>query len=489
MYVGVRIVDMKKFKMGFILMYCAIGLVFGFIALAMILSAIGGVLPQWMVAVCLTIVVVMLVLISVSVWLISGAGTIIKKRRLYKNMPYMAVKSYKDELDKMRENFAADTSANKNTIPRPLMGKNTKPYFDFNALKNGRVYYGCLVEGNTVLFTKGNLNNYMLPAVFVYSTDEYYEEDPLALGEIAENLYNNRRNNILRDERNYFSNVVVDDPACCGRKVYMTTVMVYRPLLPTGYITDGLIPLVADPEHSQSAFVLEDKYWSKTFACNYVNKGNERKFVQSEIDAYNNYPVTEVENYAYDLAAVKENFLADVDDYEEDEDGGEPFGELGKENKQGRYSFYYACVLSVDKKINDPFSKQGVFPAIIIYGEDEEFRYNPRGLEGIAAIINGLDEKERKENFKLAVDMKKHTVADVRVPPEWTDGRQVFLSGVVISRRDLPKLSVTDCIMPVVRSNKDGVIYSINKDYWTKGLISQFVRGVSPQPSPLSAKK
>ncbi|MDE6690332.1 MAG: hypothetical protein K2K04_00015, partial [Clostridia bacterium] len=332
-------------------------------------------------------------------------------------------------------------------------------------------------EANNMLFTPQTNNSYdVLPAVFIYSTDPYFEEHPYDLQPISEKLSDDRANNILKNESEYFSNVKVDEKLTDGREVYMTTVMVSRAHLPLGYISANLVPLIADPLNCTSVFVVDVNYWSEDLGCHIANGLNYKKLLQSEIDSYDNYPVKEVENYAYDLAAVRENFLADVDDYEEDGES-EPFGELGKENKQGRYSFYYACVLSVDKKLNDPFGKQGVFPAIIIYSDDEEFRYNPRGLESIAAIINGLDEKERRENFKMAVDVKKHTVADVRVPAEWTEGRQVFLSGVVISRRDLPKLSVTDNIMPVVRSNKDGVIYSINKDYWTEGLISQFVRG------------
>ena len=468
---------MDKQRRGRIIMFSGVGvMLFVVIAMSLLQSANVGIPRAAIVAVMIAGIIAGLTMVAVGEWMYRARGKISANKRKYKNLPYREISDFKAELEKLRAAYAADNAPYKNKIPKPPF-KSVAAYYDFSVLKSGTIYYGFLVEANNMLFTPQTNNSYdVMPAVFIYSTDPYFEEHPYDLQPVSEKLFNDRANNILRNESEYFSNIKVDGKLTDGREVYMTTVMVSRAHLPLGYISANLVPLIADPLHCTSVFIVDVQYWSEDLGCHIANGLNYKKLLQSEIDAYDSYPVTEVENYAYDLAAVGENFLADVEDYEEDGES-EPFGELGKENKQGRYSFCYACVLSVDKKLNDPFSKQDVFPAIIIYSDDEEFRYNPRGLESIAAIINGLDEKERKENFKLAVDVKKHTVADVRVPAEWTEGRRVFLSGVVISRRDLPKLSITDNIMPVVRSNKEGVIYSINKDYWTKGLISQFVRG------------
>lgn len=467
---------MDKQKRGKIMIFIGIG--FFFLAIGVLLLESAGVeIPREVtVGLGITLMLVGLALVGVGERLSRARGKISANKRKYKNLPYREISDFKAELDKLRAAYAADNNPDKNKIPKSFYGS-VAPYYDFSVLKSGKIYYGFLVEANNMLFTSPTHNTYdVLPAVFVYSTDPYFEEHPYDLQPISQKLFDNRENNILKNEKEYFHNIKVDESLTGGREVYMTTVMVSRAHLPLGYISGNLLPLIADPLNCTSAFVVDVKYWTEDLGCHIANALDYKKLLQSEISSYDSYPVVGVEDYAYDLASVKEKFFADIDDYEE-EDESEPFGELGKENKEGKFSFYYACVLKVDKKLNDPFSKRGVFPAIIIYSDDEEFKHNPRGLEAIAAVINGLDDKERKENFRQAVDVKKHTVADVRVPSEWTEGRKVYLSGVIITRGDLPKLCVTDGIMPVVRSNADGLIYSISKDYWTEGLISRFVHG------------
>ncbi len=468
---------MDKQKRGRIIMFIGIGL---FFPALLVLSAesLGLGIPKSVATVVgIVLMIVGLVLVAVGEYMYRARGKISANLRKYKSLPYREISDFKAELEKLRAAYAADNNPDKNRIPK-MRFKSAAPYFDFSVLKSGRIYYAYLVEANDMLFTPIRNNTYdVLPAVFVYSTDPHFEEHPYDLQPIAEKLFEDRANNILKNESEYFSNVKVDGKLTDGREVYMTTVMVNRAHLPLGHISGNLLPLIADPLNCTSAFIVDVNYWSEDLGCHVANGMNYKKLLQSEIDAYDSYPVTEVENYAYDLAAVKESFLADVPEYEEDEGESEPLEELGKENKQGRYSFYYAYVIYVDKKLNDPFNKYDGFPAIVLYSEDEEFRYNPRGLESIAAVINALDENERRENFKLAVDVKNRKIGSVLVPKEWTDGKEVYLSGVVVTRRDLPKLGITDNIMPVVRSNKDGMIYSINKKYWTQGLVSQFVRG------------
>lgn len=456
-------------------------IVFVFLAFALIVSEVYGELPDWAFILVFVFFVVFFVLLFTGVNMVSGVNIIRKNRKRYKALPFREVTDYKAELEEMRKNFAADNSDGKNEMPKSrFIRKGLAPYYDFGVLRTGNVYYGYLVEANSMLFTDRNFHNYTLPAVFIYSRDEYYAEHPQDLQPIAEELFDKRHFNILRHENEYFSNIKIDNDKCGGREVYMTTVFVYRPFLPRGYISSYIVPLIADPEHSTSVIILEEKFWSHDFACNFANNGILKKRIENEIAKFDGYPEIKIEDYAEELATVKENFLNDVDEGNDASESAEPqpFGDLGKESKREKFSFYYACVVGLNASDNQPFCKKDYFPAVILYSKDEEYLSNPREYLKTVAAIEGLSKEERAENFNMAVNGKKHSIAEIRVPPEWTEGRLVYLTGALVLRSHLPQFRITDRIMPVVVANgSDCLIYSVHKDYWTEGLISSFVHG------------
>lgn len=190
------------------------------------------------------------------------------KRQKYLSYPVNKIEDFKEEIEITRANFKADNSPDKNAIPKVKPTKKGKPFYDMSVIQSGNVYYACLVEANSLLF-KENYTNLIMPAVVLYSTDEYYDSNPHELYKIASSFYDNKRNNVLRNDLKYFSNYKVETPE--GRNVYMTTIMINRLHLPLGFISGRIFPIVADPENCTSVFVADPEYWSKNLVGNYCH--------------------------------------------------------------------------------------------------------------------------------------------------------------------------------------------------------------------------
>lgn len=172
------------------------------------------------------------------------------------------------EIEAVRENFAADTNPDKNMTIKGY-GPNKK-FHDRSVIATGKIRYGYVVQANNEMFRFKDLQTVALPGVVIYSTDDYFDTNPLALKKIANELYYNRRHNILRNELKYFTAQRLPDELTDGREVYITTIMFYRLHLPLGHLTDSLLPLVADPNHP-AAFVVDVKYWTEPLIGNFVH--------------------------------------------------------------------------------------------------------------------------------------------------------------------------------------------------------------------------
>lgn len=213
-----------------------------------------------------------------------------EKEKMAKRSAYRPKKidDYKQELASVREKFNADPNPEKNKIGIKRVLNYAKPYYDFGVIQKGKIYYAALVQVNSAAFKRSNdPSSAILPGVVVYGTDEYYESHPQELKKIAKELYANKRNNILRNELKYFSNVRVDDSLTGGREVYMTTIMIFRKHLPLQYVTGWLFPVIAAPGESTSVFVVDADYWTKDLIAKFIhgdvdedNEDNEEKPVR-----------------------------------------------------------------------------------------------------------------------------------------------------------------------------------------------------------------
>ena len=175
---------------------------------------------------------------------------------------------YRKEIETVRENFNADTDPNKNMTIKGA-GPN-KWLHDRSVIATGKIRYGYVVEANNELYRFKDLQSVALPGVVIYSTDEYFDSNPLALKKIAEELYANKHSNMLRNELKYFTATRLPDELTEGRDVYITTMAFYRLHLPLGYLTDSLLPIVADPAHP-GVFVVDVKYWTGPLIGNFVH--------------------------------------------------------------------------------------------------------------------------------------------------------------------------------------------------------------------------
>ena len=193
------------------------------------------------------------------------------KRKNLEYSKYLLTKitDYKSILTEIRSKFELDKNEKKNTF-RKRIWKKYRPLYDFNVIKTGKIYYGCLIQANVALL---HLNTYIspivLPGVIIYSTDEYFEENPLDLIPIANNLFANKPNNILSYESVFFSNIKVSEKS--EKEIYMTTIMFCNEHLPTARLAGRIFPIIADPQNSTSSFVIDDKYWTKDLIANYIN--------------------------------------------------------------------------------------------------------------------------------------------------------------------------------------------------------------------------
>ncbi len=178
---------------------------------------------------------------------------------------------YAAQLEKIRKNYGADGDIKKNRIGTPEFHIN-RSFLDKTVLQSGNIYYGHLVEANDRIFKESSNINEILPAVYIYGTDEYYNAHPEELKQLSESLFADRRNNFLANERAYFSNKKLPLSMTDGRTVYATTIPVCRKHLPFGRIgIYPILPVIADPEKSDAVFTVDCKYWTDDLIYKYMN--------------------------------------------------------------------------------------------------------------------------------------------------------------------------------------------------------------------------
>ncbi|MGL5676431.1 MAG: hypothetical protein ACRDDX_08450 [Cellulosilyticaceae bacterium] len=145
---------------------------------------------------------------------------------------------------------------------KPMVTKYHKGYhenFDQREelIRDSKLVLGVLVMANTLLYEADN--NYDCPAVFLYSTDPYYEENIQVLEALADEIYSYRELpdiEILRDldkkwvvdrlnkEEEPIFNEKLPYGLTEGREVYLTTMIVMREYIPGRVLQSRVYPLL-----------------------------------------------------------------------------------------------------------------------------------------------------------------------------------------------------------------------------------------------------
>jgi iron-sulfur cluster assembly protein len=136
-------------------------------------------------------------------------------------------------------------------------------------LDAGQVVWGSLVQANTLAFEPGSQD---LPGVVAYSPDPFFDDAVSELDAIAQRVcaLNGdepstpdlaRIAHLIRDETASYSHERLPDAIAWGREVYISTLLIHRMRLPTGYVTARFFPLLIHLARSPVVMILPLRYW------------------------------------------------------------------------------------------------------------------------------------------------------------------------------------------------------------------------------------
>jgi hypothetical protein len=131
----------------------------------------------------------------------------------------------------------------------------------------GRVVWGHLVFANDKLWKKGGTET--LPAYLVYSTSDQVDGSPEILvdtvqaiheptdAEVAQ-LYKTLNEGLVHPMRQ-----VMPPRISSGVNVYLTTCWIPPSHLPSGFLTNSLLPILIHPDETEAVVILPSRYWAK----------------------------------------------------------------------------------------------------------------------------------------------------------------------------------------------------------------------------------
>lgn len=142
-------------------------------------------------------------------------------------------------------------------------------------LEEGCVELGCIVQANTMLFKYSFLKPVLhmdCPATIIYTSDQYYCDNPDELEELADNIFNFREcdyitkeeqelADILNDEKQRAFNVQVPYSLTGGREVKLTTIMVHRKHLEEKKLCQRIYPVLTIDSEECEAMILPKRYY------------------------------------------------------------------------------------------------------------------------------------------------------------------------------------------------------------------------------------
>lgn len=195
-----------------------------------------------------------------------------------------------DHLNVMRANYRDNIITSK-SLPKPLWLRLHKNdglnviYRDKDiVLSRGQVYYGAIVQANSMLFDKGNKMD--LPANIIYSTHPFAEQCPALLGAIANELfaYKEMPADEVPEEFRKVAAVLAaetdrsgvdftvslpdpDDPDKLIQDidVHFCSVIVFHKDLPDHVLQGSFVPVLAAPELTPAVLILPKEYWTAPY--------------------------------------------------------------------------------------------------------------------------------------------------------------------------------------------------------------------------------
>jgi hypothetical protein len=140
----------------------------------------------------------------------------------------------------------------------------------------GQVYWGQLVQANSILFDPNNRNT--LPGNVIYSTDPFFDGRTSLLTSMARGLYAQKGSTKADRELQKFVDAVTDEymrvlrremphSYTGGREVFFATFFIQPGHLPGGYLKRPSFPVVANREETETVMILPSRYWPSDFAA------------------------------------------------------------------------------------------------------------------------------------------------------------------------------------------------------------------------------
>lgn len=192
--------------------------------------------------------------------------------------------NFKKEIDNMRLNFnrsLKEIGKLPNPIWMPSDESLSKIYKELPALiETGEIHYASLVQANAHLFQ--SLPPFNCPANIIFSTGDYYDENPYELYKIASRLYGYKGmdgapENIktitdsITDEYERLYNVKLPTDIDEKSDIFFTSIMVYRKHLPSRKLLGPIFPVITNPQNLQSTMILPKQYWTSIFIDYFKN--------------------------------------------------------------------------------------------------------------------------------------------------------------------------------------------------------------------------
>lgn len=393
------------------------------------------------------------------------------------DLPVQPDLGYRAELEAVRRNYAA---APMKKVPSVKALRNLwDRSFDLRVLREGEIYYACVVSTAVGLWEEERVDRstQMVPAYLIYSTDEYYVDDPVALKEIAFALYEDRKN--VWKEHEVFSNRPVKKELTGGREVYLSSCILRRAFLPLGYLSDRILPVIASPV-CPSAFVVDKKYWTEPLLANCAHGllGVEKKTISYRLAAIG-LPVCDIPDFLKELKQVRENYAAaPTENIRKRVFRSFPNDERFFDTRVLKTgTIVYAYLVAAPAHLFDPtHADMGapVLPAAVVYSLDEFYLMYPKRLAPIAKSLY-----ENRANNPLKDP--KALFPSEPVPDGLTGGRKVYLATVMVHRDHLPLGYLTDTLFPIIASPEETAAFVVDKKFWTDALTANFIHAKTVQ--------